>query len=164
MGEFRKTKNRRRQRFLAAMLIFQNTQIQILKLPFGDKLKGFFYFCYVFTSQISTFFKTYVVIMKIETGSHQCLPQLPATLSKVPIKDLTAKSPFPMKLFTMYTLHSMLIFIWFYLFIEFFYWRICRTIFCLLQSSLFLSFLYSSDVRNLKQPLFERALSIPNNI
>ena len=37
------------------------------------KLKGFFYFCYIFTSQISNFLKQYVVIKKTKTDLHQCL-------------------------------------------------------------------------------------------
>ena len=57
--------------------------------------------------------------MKMKPGFHQGLSKLPTTLSKISIKDLSAKLLFP-ETFYNYPVHCMLRFIWLYLFIEVF--------------------------------------------
>ena len=69
------------------------------------------------------------------------------TLSKISIKNLTARFPFP-ETFCLYPLHITLRFIWLYLFIEFFIGKFVELYFIFFQSSLLVKFLRSSDVKN----------------
>ena len=69
------------------------------------------------------------------------------TLSKISIKNLTARFPFP-ETFCLYPLHITLRFIWLYLFIGFFIGEFVELYFIFFQSSLLVKFLRSSEVKN----------------
>ena len=99
----------------------------------------------------------------MKTGLQQCLSKLPTTLSKISINDLTAKLPFPETFYNVSSAQYAQIYLVIFVY-RVFTGEFVELYFISFQSSLLLKFLRSSAVINLKEPLFERALSIPNNI